>query len=196
MLPTKNSTASRKRRRLLYILLICFVASIILRETGIFDFSLYKSDIKSNSTANWSDNSITGTSSIDFDEFSYNERCNFGGDLKNFPIYVSYGSKKIGDTTQCKSIEVKIDKISHGLLWTPLYKSTNFTVTASCNDYAELITNKEGKASGTTHRFNCTMTIKGHITITGISSYRKAKNLLVDYVMNAVLRIAREHIRK
>jgi hypothetical protein len=188
-----------KRKKLLPIILACIVIITILRETGVFDFTLYKSFITSEKNANWSFNSNSMKSSIDASDSLHsglNDECNYGGLLSNTPVYVTYGSTTWGEKSVCSGLEIKVDNFSHGILWTPLYKSAKFRVTASCNSVIELRNAVDGKLSGTVYRFNGTIIIEGHIRIQGISSYRNAKKILTHHILNQLLREGQEYIRK
>jgi hypothetical protein len=186
-----------RRKKTLIITLIVLVVVSILRETGVFDFNLYRSTINSTVQTNWSDNSVTTKPTFKIDSVwraAVADKCNHGGKLAGTPVVVTYRSTEYGDTGYCNPINVQIDDISFGVTWTPLIKSSNFSAGISCLISAQRTRIEDGQLISSTYTLNGSMTITGHITVWGICSYRNAKNILMRHIIGSVLRQVKSHI--
>jgi len=186
-----------KNKKLRLILFSTLLVILLLRETGYVNLNFFKSSIKAQINASWN---ISSTKIDSFETFNkrwkekVNDSCNFCGELKNFPVSVSYKSHRGGDKSDCDHIDITITEFSPGLIWTPLFKSANFTATASCSNSVRLYKEANGTVSFKAVNIHGQLSATGHITVYGFSSYRNTKKLIIDYVEKEFYQSAKNYL--
>ncbi|WP_343672494.1 hypothetical protein [Chitinophaga sp.] len=148
-----------RKRKIILILFLLFVASVIIREAGWLTLNFYKS-------------SVTASQSRSFHELSFGKP----GSLRNVPLMVTCMGYQAGEmgTPDNPAVIVPVTNISHGVMWIPLIKHFQFSSAIPVGIH------RNG------HNMSGTMTIKGTVTITGICSYREAKRLMVQNIIDNI----------
>lgn len=183
------------------IIVALLVVISVLRETGVINLNYYSSEFKTNTHANWSNNSTTVGVPLEGFHTKFT-------DVKHAdtPIVVVY--KK--DTLFFKKgsgelMEINIEDIETGVLWTPLYKSApvNTTVHVSHSSSAIKVKGQHIMANGKAEPaiYNCQTNISGSITCTGnftckgICSRRTALEIIKKEVGNKIAAQAERYLR-
>ena len=97
-----------------------------------------------------------------------------------------YDKKEPATIDNCPQLTATIENISFGTLWTPLYKSSQFTSTAHFEGGGDIIEYNNKQRLSALYEINGTVTVNGSITITGICSYRTARQIVIDEVIKLV----------
>ncbi len=187
------------RRNKRFIILGILVLITILRETGYLELNWHKNSITSSSTSNFMNTSTSLNSSLEVSiawTKTMNDSCNFEGQVRNIPIKVLLDNEAvIGSDIACNSFEVTIDSFYPGAIWTPLIKSGNFKIAATCSGLFALSREKNGKVVQTQYNITGDIHISGKIQVYGICSYRSARKMVEDHVVKEVYQQAKARIQ-
>lgn len=168
-----------------------------MRETGLKDFYYYHSDIKSSLDVKWNSSAAKMKAMQDIIKTSkerVKDSCNFNGELKNYPVSVNYKSNSYGDKSNCENLNIEIISLSPGVIWTPLIKSTDFKATASCSHAVSLFKESNGNIDVVAHTLHANITVSGHISVYGISSYRHTKQLIIEHIQKQIYEQTKSHL--
>ena len=164
------------QKTILFTLVGCFVILSVLRETGIISLGFYKSEFNSTSHAMWNG----GSTKVTFGDTKPQPK------IKNtdISIVVLMGKDTLyKEINKLSSIVITINSLQTGSLWIPLYKSVNFSAVGT----AELdnVSMKRANSSQSVSKLNLSgrLTITGVVSITGMCSYRDAKKLIENIVV-------------
>lgn len=183
-----------------YLLLAILFILVILREVGTLDIHWYKSNITGSTTSNWNNTATYAKPSMVINntwEETINNPCNFNGQASNIPVRVYYkGEAVIGRDIKCQAVNVEINSISPGMIWTPLIKSANFRASATCYATITLTRNENGKPVQTSYNVSGNINVTGSIQVYGTCSYRNAKQMVQDYVVQQVYNNTADYVHK
>lgn len=183
-----------------YLIVGIVILLIILREVGTLDISWYRNNITGNTTSNWQSTATITKPSMKINsvwEETINSPCNFNGQASNIPVRVYYkGRTVMGADVKCQALDVEINSLSPGMIWTPLIKSANFRASATCYGTITLTRNENGNLVATSYNLSGNINVTGSIQIYGTCSYRNAKQMVKDYVVQQVYNNAANYIHK
>jgi hypothetical protein len=173
-----------RRKKVLLILLGIAVIVTVLRETGIADFSLCNQELDSNITSSWTsmhdtllaDGSPGGVGC--YDRFA------------DAPVEVIFDDYTTGDTGACDHVQVFVSDINYGFVYTPLYKSTNFSCTAMCGTVLSIYDPNDSLGNLRQISLSGIISVTGNFNSFGIMSARKARQTIREYVANEVHKAA------
>jgi hypothetical protein len=191
----------RKNTRKRISLLIClvFIGLTILRETGRIEFDYYSSKINLSFDRRFKATTTTLRPSLEINERwmeTINSKCNFQGSLANIPIQVTYKDQKYGDSSYCNPVIIQITALEFGPIWTPLYKSGKIRGKAKYESSASLTTIRNDTLVTSNYQFSDDIDIVGNITVKGISSYRNAKQLVIDELFKLIYRNIKDQMKQ
>lgn len=153
-------------RNALAIFIAVFSFIGILRETGYINLSLYQSEEHHSADITWIDNGH--------------------GPKSELPLLIVMGRDTLLDESRgTNRLTINIESFETGPLWTPLYKSADFSAKAS-----PLYQQDPKYAALALGEFN----IKGIITIKGFCSRRQALALIKQTVVNNFTTETRKHL--
>lgn len=151
------------------LILILFTAAC---EMGLINFNLHKTKTSNTFNSKWNSNKATYNSKHSFEQ---------KGDAPS-GIIVKYDSKIIGDLDSKNPITIDISDSDLGIVWLPFYKYSDYEVLVDFK--TEYSIKKDSTISD--YSINGEINTSGKLKIFGISSYSKAKNMILDKIMNAV----------
>jgi hypothetical protein len=166
-----------RKKTIITLIVLVFILTF-LRETGVLNVNYYKLNSTATSNFDWSDKTITVTidSSMMGTKFQ-------NGLFSELPVIVLSGSDTVyKDTNNRSPIIITIDKLNTGFLWTPLYKSTNFSAVGVADFHNGIVKTNGSKINLLKSNLSGHLTINGHISITGLCSHRHAIGLIKDIV--------------
>lgn len=170
------------RKKIIITLILVVVIVTILRETGVINAEYYKMTSETTLGNSWENRSMAATidSSIMRTKFVNSQ-------FNELPIVVLYGSDTLFKDNNIKRhpVIITIATLENGFLWTPLYKSSKFTVIGTAvyrNEFIKAPLNKISlvKADIVGH-----LSTNGNISIAGICSHRQAIKLLRQLAVNS-----------
>jgi hypothetical protein len=189
-------------RKLAIVILIVIVILDILRESGVITFDRYKYELTGHLDAKWDGQTISvdhkGDSSFAALSPKLENPCNYNGSIKNVPIIVRYKNDYAGKIdTGCIQLNITIVSFEPGLIWTPLYKNTAFTVKAVSNDMIRLYHKGDADViTETEYQLPGTFEYRGRLKIYGLCTYREARRLLLEQMLDALLDAGQNRINK
>jgi len=177
-------------KKLIIISILIVVIVSVLRETGIISVEYYKVTSETTLGNSWKNRSMTATidSSIMHTKFA-------NGQFNELSVVVLYSSDTLfkDDNIKNNAIIVTIDTLKYGSLWTPLYKSSKFTVTGTAVYKNELIKTPSNKISLVKADLVGQLNINGSILIAGICSHRQAVKLVKQLAVNSFVAETRKY---
>jgi len=164
------------------VLLVSIVLLILILVLCSSDIQLYKSSLRNSTNSIW--NNVKTSSTI-------------GNTKKLLPnisysIVVKFNETLVGDIYSAKPIYIDISNNDFGTLWFPLYKKSEFQISTIIQD------SQTFKTDSTT----CNIQIEGKINVSGeymiigLCSYKKAKSLVIEKIMNDIYKEAKEKINQ
>lgn len=176
-------------RKAILVLILAVLFIDILRETGVLTLNRYKSVIKTQMADNWNNSTLT----LDYKKDDslwlalkpqLSDSCNFDHNIRNVKVYTYLGDVYVGDPPdRCPRLNIEVTDFRPGVIWTPLFKSTSFSASGRCSNDIQILSENEEKGFRKLYGLHGTFTITGHITITGLCTYKEAKLLLKKYIV-------------
>lgn len=138
----------KNRTKLIWIVIGAFVLLTAFRDTSVINFNFYRHTTSSMSNSNWT--------SIAKDSVKVKSMANVNASV----IVMLDKDTLFSEIKSQPPIVVMIKSFQTGPTWVPLYKSTNYSATAS-------VTNEEPMLTGN-------LTTDGKVVITGMCSNKEA----------------------
>jgi len=162
------------------IVLISLSVLLIIYELVSVDLHLYRSQCNNQSKSEWK--KIKSISRIS----NSNEEI----PDSHFAIVVKHDSTIIGDVGSVNPICIDISNADFGAIWMPFYKKSKYSISTSVEDEHVY------KTDSTTFRINIEgkINVLGEYKIIGLCTYRKARGLIIEKVMNDVYESAKQKI--
>ena len=161
----------------------------ILRESGILDMNLYKTNSNTSIKSNWSNKNATATfDSLWMGTTSKNEL------FCELPVVVLYQKDTLfNENSTHNYIVVTIDTFETDFLWPPLYKPVTLNVTANV-EFLNNIT-KTHPASITLIQANVTgqLKLKGSVEFVGFCSYYQASKKVKELVAEMLVKETKQY---
>lgn len=174
-------------KKIFLVLIILFLITAILRETRFLQLNFYTSNINSSSNAEWhSKNSIVtvGYQNVKPEVKKPTLSCIIL--LNKDTLY-----KKIDGPSP---ILITVSSFESGPLWTPLYKSANFSAVGSvAQDHKSTFTATNVHSSSKSS-LSGNLSISGHVLIKGLCSRRQANKLIKDIIVENFVTEAKKHL--
>lgn len=165
------------RKKIIIILISAALIVTVFRETGVINIEYYKMTSETSSSHSWKNSSVTVT--ID----SSTMKTKFANSrFHELPIVVMDGADTLFQDDGLKSnpITITLDTLETGFLWTPIYKSSKFTVIVTSLFKNDLTKTPPSKISLVQANLTGRLKINGSIKIVGMCSHRQAITLLKE----------------
>lgn len=172
---------SNRKRKLIVFTVGVLLITTVLRETGIIEINLYKSKVTCHTASNW--NNIILDLTVPGEITAVNPPCNPNGLIALSSIEASYKSFSKKDNDTCRHIQVEVTSVSPGAIWIPGIKYADFSATAVCNDIITLTVKTGKRPQIKQYQLKGSFTFTGHANILGFCSYREAKQLIVQNIL-------------
>lgn len=165
------------QKKIIIILISTALIVTILRETGVINNDYYKMTSETSLSSSWTNNNVTVT----IDSSTMGTKF-VNSQFHELPIVVLNGGDTLFQDAGLKnnSITITLDTLESGFLWTPIYKSSKFTVTGTSLFRNDLTKIPPAKISLIKTNLTGRLRINGSITIVGICSHRQAITLLKE----------------
>jgi len=149
--------------------------SVVVRETGLLELDVYKSNNQLSAADNWT--------AINTAEPKNRDRIKVKRDDLSILILAG-GDTLYKKINKLKPITVRIDKLESGPMWFPLYKSTKYTTRANTS----LSENGYDSSShhGIVRHLEGRLDISGELTIVGMCSHRTAEKILYKSIVERI----------
>lgn len=191
-----------RRRKIIFIVVTVLILVTVLREAGVVSINFYRSQINSSTTANWNSTGTTFDAQKDDILWStfkdqLNDSCNLNYTIQNISILSFLGSEsaKSGNDS-CHRVVVQGSNFNPGSIWTPIYKSTSFSASASCIGNITITVKTENGLRQKIMSFSGTISITGNFRLTGLCSYREAKRILARHINEQFIQETRNELFK
>lgn len=172
------------RNKIIVILIFVVIIFTMLSETGVINMNYYKASSETKTQNDWINRNQTAT--IDS---STTETIAINTEFKELPVIVTYGSDTLyRDVVNTNNpVVVKIDTLEKGSLWTPLYKSSKFSVIGTAIYKNENTKAPSGKSSFVNTDIEGHLHINGRFSILGLCSHRQALKLIKELAVSSVV---------
>jgi hypothetical protein len=160
------------RIKLFFAIAGILVIVTVLRETGVLDLNLYKSDANSSSDATWT--------SVTFDNSKPKSKTK-NTDLSIVVLFEKDTLYK--EINRLSPIVVTIDSLNTGWLWMPLYKTASFSAVGIPGFDNIPVKNAKSSPDVFEPGLSGRLAITGKVIIKGFCSHREAVNLIKGLVV-------------
>lgn len=165
-----------KTNQILLLFVVFFLILTTIRETGIYDFNVYKATFNSVSNANTNREHVVSFVSSDSEAQPHL-------DNNNLSILVLMGKDTIyRELNGTVPVVVTIDSLDTSNLWMPLYKSGEFTAVGSYGTDQDQMTAAASPSGIIRSGGYGRLTVMGNVLINGVCSYRAANVYIKKYV--------------
>jgi hypothetical protein len=153
---------------------------LVLRETEFFDLNLYHSE----STSSINSDISTKTSTVNFEGQKAKPVSSWAPADLSFIVILDKDTL-YKEINKLEPIIVRIDSLTSGPIWIPLYKSVQFSAVAS--HHLPSLQTKPNHVPGYTNvSLSGNLKIAGEIQIRGLCSRKEARRLIRNYVVESV----------
>lgn len=174
-------------KKIILALVLTVVIIEVLRETGYLDLQLYNSNIHEESNTNFS-NTVTTSDIDDPTESAAPGRTRFD----EVPIIIIEGRDTLYQQEgKGMPMDIRIETPDPAALWVSFYKRSHFDFDLHIDHYDTI--GNEVDASRLS--MNGTMQMDGHITIKGLCSRRKAREILRNKIVEVVADKVEEYLK-
>jgi hypothetical protein len=160
---------------------------LILRETEFLDLNLYHSEATSSLNSNIS----SKTSTVNFEGQKAKPVSSWAPADLSF-IVILEKDTLYKEMNSLEPIIVRIDSLTSGPIWMPLYKSVQFSAVVS--HHLPFVQTKPNHVPGYTNvSLSGNLKIAGEIQIQGLCSRKEVRKLIRNYVVENVTRSTKEY---
>lgn len=169
-------------KKTIFIVLGLFALLFIIFEIGIVDFSIYRSNFSSHRTQTWRSNSSLGRFTDVHEQIS----------LPNKEIVIKYDNKEFGSTHDTPEIVIDISDVDLGHYKIPFFKKSTIKISR------DLAYNMNGKTPNLKYDIHLegSYNYELNYTIIGLCSHKKAKELILDKLLDENQKNISEGINK
>ena len=184
---------SHKKKKYIWVALLLLIAITILRETGIIGVNWYNSTINTSLTSN--NNNNTTVLTLDTALIRNRDTYDCHKNIANTPIVIFYEGKQYGEIdTICPNITITINPLNFAQLWVPLYKSGTISTSFSYTGMQQSLNISGEKATLKQYSLSGSIALSCNFTFTGICSYRTAKAVILQNIMEKTYRHIRQQL--
>jgi hypothetical protein len=185
--------------------ILILIAISVMREIGLLELNFYASSFSIQNNSEWrssktismkvrsAENSLTDDSANEYSKKipaclngPESEKSMHNSNDKEFlsdiPIIVIYKSKIIGDTSSLNPIKIDISNTDFGLMWIPLFKSSEFKISTMCKVEQYNNTNISRVHISGNGKINYSCKYK----IIGLCTNRETKEIVIGNIMKDI----------